>query len=206
MKAQLQQWAAKVDALSLRERGILFVATLAVLLAAVDAGVLTPAQNQFKSVQQRYASQSAEINRLRAELVSAGKPVDHNQGVRDDIAAVERDVAAVNQEIESQLALAGSGRALEPVLVQFLRRQPNLTLLGTQTLKTEASTGAGTAVPGLTRQGMELRIAGPYLELMRYVQALETALPHLRWGRLQVKAEQQPAEMALQVYVLGATP
>lgn len=206
MKERLLQWEAKVDGLSLRERGILFVATIAVLLALVDALVLTPSQNQFKTVQQRYASQSAEINRLRAELMAAGKPVDLNQAVRDDIAGVERDIAGVNQDIQAQLALAGAGRALEPVLVQFLRRQSNLTLLSTQTLTGE-SAGAGTqSVPGLTRQGLELRIAGPYLELMRYVQTLEAALPHLRWGSVQVKAEQQPPEMVLQVYVLGVTP
>jgi MSHA biogenesis protein MshJ len=201
MKAQLLQWAAKVDALSLRERGILFFAVIAVALAAVDAAILTPAQTQFKAVQQRFATQSAEIARVRSELQSAGKPVDQNQAVRESIGGVEQDIAGVNQDIQTQLALAGSGRALEPVLVQFLRRQPNLTLLGTSTLKSEAA-----AIPGLTRQGLELRVAGPYLELTRYVQNLESALPHLRWGSVQIKAEQQPPEMSLQVYVLGVAP
>lgn len=208
MKAQLLQWAAKVDALTLRERGILFFATIAVLLALMDTAILSPAQVQFKAVQQRFATQSAEIARLRTELQASGKPVDQNQAVRDSIGGVERDIASVNQDIQSQLALAGSGRALEPVLVQFLRRQPNLTLLGTSTLKSDgAPPGASaSAVPGLTRQGLELRVAGPYLELTRYVQNLEAALPHLRWGGVQIKAEQQPAEMRLQVYVLGVAP
>ena len=209
MKAQVLQWAAKVDALSLRERGILFFASIAVLLALADAVILAPAQSQFKTVQQRFTTQSAEIARLRTELQAAGKPVDQNQAVQDSIAGVEQDIAGVNHEIQAQLALAGSGRALEPVLVQFLRRQPNLTLLGTSTLKTDvpALSGASTvAVPGLTRQGLELRVAGPYLELTRYVQSLEAALPHLRWGSVQIKAEQQPPEMRLQVYVLGVAP
>lgn len=209
MKAQWAQWAAKIDALSLRERAILFLATIAVLLALVDTLVLSPAQVQFKAVQQRYATQGAEIARLRNELQAAGKPVDHNAEVRESIAAVEQEIADVNHDVDAQLALAGSGRALEPVLVQFLRRQPNLTLLGTNTLGSDsaATSGAGTPpVPGLTRQGLELHVAGPYLELTRYVQSLEGALPHLRWGGVQIKADQQPAQMRLQVYVLGATP
>ena len=209
MKAQLLKWAAKVDALSLRERGILFFASIAVLLALADAVILAPAQSHFKTVQQRFATQNAEIARLRTELQVAGKPVDQNQAVRDSIAGVEQDIAGVNHDIEAQLALAGSGRALEPVLVQFLRRQPNLTLLGTSTLKTDVQAPSGVstgAVPGLTRQGLELRVAGPYLELTRYVQNLEVALPHLRWGSVQIKAEQQPPEMRLQVFVLGVAP
>ena len=207
MKARLLQWAAKVDALSLRERAILFFAVIATLMALADTAILTPAQAQFKAVQQRFTTQSAEIARLRTELQAAGKPVDQNQAVRDNLGAVEQDIAGVNQDIQTQLAMAGSGRALEPVLVQFLRRQPNLTLLGTSTLKTNAGAGAATvAVPGLTRQGLELRVAGPYLELTRYVQSLEVALPHLRWGGVQIKAEQQPPEMSVQVYVLGVAP
>ena len=57
-----------------------------------------------------------------------------------------RTLADVSHDVDAQLALAGSGRALEPVLVQFLRRQPNLTLLGTNTLGSDsaATSGAGT--------------------------------------------------------------
>lgn len=207
MKARWLALAARIDALSLRERVILFVSLLACLMALADAAWLTPAQNRHKTVQQSFVTQSAEIARLRAELQAAGKPVDQNQAVRESTAATEQEIAGVNDAIQSQLALSGAGRALEPVLVQFLRRYNNLTLVGTNTLKEEsAGTAALPAVPGLTRQGLELRIAGPYLELLRFVQSLESALPHLRWGSVQIKAEQQPAEMTLQVYVLGVTP
>lgn len=207
MKARWIQWAAKIDALSLRERAFLFVSLLACLMALADVAWLTPAQNRYKAVQQQYVTQNAELARLRAELQAVGKPVDLNQAVRDDIAQTEQEIADVAQSIQSQLALSGAGRALEPVLVQFLRRHPNLTLLGTHTLK-ETDKGATSlvAVPGLTRQGLELRVAGPYLDLVRYVQNLEAALPHLRWGSVQIKATQQPAEMSLQVYVLGVAP
>lgn len=204
MKARWLALAARVDALSLRERVILFVSILLSLVALADVVWLTPAQNRYKVTQQSFATQSAEVARLRAELQAAGKPVDQNQAVRDSMATTAQEIAAVDQAIEKELALAGAGRALEPVLVQFLRRYDHLTLQGTNTLKDEGRVAG--SVPGLTRQGLELRVAGPYLELLRFVQSLESALPHLRWGGVQIKAEQQPAQMTLQVYVLGATP
>lgn len=208
MKARWLALAARIDALSLRERAILFVVTLVCLMAVADAVWLTPAQKRYQTVQQSFVTQGAEIARLRAELQAAGAPVDQSQVVRANMAATEQEITGVNQAIQAQLALAGTGRALEPVLVQFLRRYNSLTLLGTNTLKDEGagSHGAQPDVPGLTRQGLELRIAGPYLELLRYVQNLESALPYLRWGSVQIKAEQQPAEMILRVYVLGARP
>jgi len=55
----------------------------------------------------------------------------------------------------------------------------------------------------LTRRGMELRVAGPYPSLIRYVKSLETALPQLRWGEMQLKANKMPPELTLTVYVLG---
>lgn len=207
MKARWLALAARVDALNLRERVILFLSILLCLGALADVVWLTPAQNRYKVAQQSFATQSAEVARLRAELQATGKPVDHNQAVRDSMVSTVQAIAEVDQAIDKELALAGAGRALEPVLVQFLRRYERLTLLGTNTLQ---NVGGGAAarpsVPGLTRQGLELRIAGPYLELLRFVQSLESALPHLRWGGVQIKAEQQPAQMTLQVYVLGVTP
>jgi MSHA biogenesis protein MshJ len=48
-----------------------------------------------------------------------------------------------------------------------------------------------------------LRVAGPYPSLIRYVKSLETALPQLRWGEMQLKANKTPPELTLTVYVLG---
>ena len=61
-------------------------------------------------------------------------------------------------------------------------------------------------MPGLTKRGLELRVAGPYAELNRYVKTLEAALPSLRWGVLTVKKGPQTAELTLQVFVVGVQP
>ena len=41
---------------------------------------------------------------------------------------------------------------------------------------------------------------------MRYVKTLENALPSLRWGAMHLKSDQQPPELSLLVYVVGAQP
>lgn len=207
MKARWQALALRINALSLRERGILFVALLACLIALADSLFLTPALKQYQAVQQSFATQNAEITRLRSELQAAGTPLDRNQQMREGIVQAEADIARIDQAIQDQLKKAVSGRALEPVLVEFLRRYNNLTLLGTNTVKEDAASAkTQPAVQGLRRQGLELRIAGPYKELLRFAQSLEAALPYLRWESVRIKAEQQPAEMALRVYVWEVLP
>lgn len=199
--------AARIDALSLRERGFMFVSVIVLALALADALLLSPAQMEHKQTTQRFAAQSTELNRLREELRTSGQPVDASKVLRDEIAEMDARIQGVNQEITVIAPLAEGGPALEQVLVQFLRRYEGLTLVSVGTLGQEAA-GAPTAAStaGLSKRGLDLRVSGPYGELVRYVKALENALPVLRWGTLQLKGEKQPPELRLQVYVLGVQP
>lgn len=200
--------AARIDALSLRERGIMFVSVIGLVMALVDALLLSPAQMAHKQSTQRFATQATELTRLRGELKASGQPVDASKVLRDEMAELDTRLQAINQEIKTMAPLAEGGPALEQVLVQFLRRYEGLTLLGVSTLNQEiASTpDATSSMAGLTRRGLDLRVSGSYGELVRYVKALENALPVLRWGPLQLKSEKQPPELSLQVYVLGVQP
>lgn len=216
----MKQWwlkqAARIDALSLRERIFLFLSLVVTILALGDVLVLTPAQQAQQQAQQKTLAQEVELVRLRAEVKASAQIEDVNKSTRDALAQTTRDIEAVNQEILGLTSSADGAPRLEQVLVQFLRRQEGLTLLGANTLKSDAGTAApaaaGATAPavapqGLTRQGLELRVAGPYAELVRYVKVLEGALPTLRWGHLQLHSDKgkQP-ELTLQVYVVGVSP
>ena len=209
MKQQWLKLLERIDALSLRERVFLFVSLIACMLALVDVFWLSPAQTEHKQLSQRNASQASELERLRAELKTVARPADPSKEVRDDIAAADTRLDALNIEIKSLIPMAQNGPALEQVLVQLLRRQDGLVLQGLTTLKAESAvaTGAQAALPpGMVKRGLELRVTGPYPNLVRYVKSLETALPALRWGALNLKSDQQPPELSLQVYVVGVQP
>lgn len=212
MKKMLKLWwnkqAARIDVLSLRERMFLFISVIACCMALADVVWLSPAQVAHKQVTQRFAAQNAELERLRGELKTTAQPVDANKVVRDDLAVETARLEAVNQEIKAVAPGTEGGPALEQVLVQFLRRHEGLTLLSVGTVKSESASAPVTAAApvGLTRRGLELKVSGPYAELVRYVKSLENALPSLRWGVMQLKSEKQPPELTLQVYVVGAQP
>ena len=209
MKQQWQKLVERVDALSLRERIFLFVSVIATALALADVVWLSPAQTAYKQLTQRFAAQSSELDRLRTELRAVAQPVDSTKVIRDDIAGANLRLEALNAEIKLLVPMAQNGPALEQVLVQFLRKQDGLVLLGLNTTKPEVTPANGAAPgssAGLTKRGLELRVAGPYAELVRYVKTLEVALPSLRWGAMQLKSEKQPPELSLQVYVVGVQP
>lgn len=213
MKKQWQQLALRIDAMQLRERVFLFLAIIITCMALADTLLLTPAQVAHKQATQRYAAQGTELKRLRDELKAGAQPVDAGKAARDDIAAANLRLDAINQEIRAVAPLAQGGPAIEQALVQFLRRQEGLTLVRTETIQNEvvspatvAAAAAAGAQPALSRRGLELSVSGSYADLVRYVRTLETALPSLRWGMLQLKTTKQSPEMTLQVFVVGVPP
>lgn len=207
MKQQWQQLVVRIDAMQLRERAFLFLAVIIVAMALADTLWLTPAQAAHKQATVRFAAQGVELQRLRDELRTVAQPVDASKTVRDDIAAANLRLEAVNRDIQAVAPLAEGGPAIEQALVQFLRRQEGLTLLSTRTLASSVVSPAGTAnQPVLSRRGLELTVTGSYADLVHYVRTLETALPTLRWGNLQLRTTKQKPEMSLQVFVVGAPP
>lgn len=212
MNKMLKLWwdkqAVRIDLLSLRERVFLFVSVIACCMALAEVVWLSPAQVAHKQITQRFATQGSELTRLREELKTTSQPVDASKAVRDELQVETERLEAVNQEIKTVAPVAEGGPALEQVLVQFLRRHEGLTLLSVGTLNQELASGPATAATpvGLSKRGLELKVSGPYAELVRYVKALENALPRLRWGAMQLKSDKQPPELTLQVYVVGAQP
>ena len=208
-----QSWAnliTRLDGLSLRERGFLFLSIVVCAFALVDAVWLSPAQLTQKLQMQKLDTQSAELTRLRQELLAAGQPVDASKAVRDEMLAVKGQIETLDKDIETLVPPSVGGPSLDGVLVQFLRRQEGLTLVSLTTIKSEPVNNAGATGAareassiGVTKKGLELKVAGPYAELVRYVKTLETALPTLRWGSMQLHSEKLPPELVLEVFVVG---
>ena len=220
MKRWWQNWSevqfGRINALSLRERVFLFLSVMAACAALVDVFWLEPALEAHKQLTQRFEKQSAELQRLREALRSVSKPVDTNKTVRAEAADVKSRLDAVNQTIKDAVPTATGVTPLTQALVQLLRRHEGLTLVRTSVVAPEATAkaaqaaGAGAAAStmavGLTRQGVELTVSGPYPELTRYVQTLETALPNVRWGVMKLKSDKLPPELTLQLFLVGVVP
>jgi MSHA biogenesis protein MshJ len=211
MRAQWQLLLDRMDALSLRERLFLCLSILVCVLAVADFVWFTPAQSEHKQLVQRFASQSTELDRLRNELRLAGAPSDTGRAARDALQNANQRLQELNAGIAALAPHDIKGPPLALVLQQLLRRQPGLTLVSLDTLKpqagaTEHADRAADLPAGVSRQGLLLKVAGPYAELVRYVQALETALPGLRWGPMELRADQRSSELSLKIYALGVQP
>ena len=207
MKAWWKRQSARIDALGLRERATLFVSILVVCVALVDSLLISPAQLVYKQRSERHAAQAIELARLQEEVRNSFGQADPVRQIKGDLSAADAQLETINQQILTLAPAAADHPPLEQVLVQFLRRQPGLTLVEATTLAASTSKAGSEVVPGMERRGVTLRVAGSYAELTAYVASLEKALPQLRWGVLELRGESgKKAELRLQVHVVGVLP
>ncbi len=212
MKPWWIRHSSRIDALALRERILLLLSVMVCFMAAADTLWLSPAQNVQKKLALAVTRENGELEALRIQL-RAGQSrsgPDPITTARQQMGESQQRLDQVNRDIVAASSLSDQGAGLPQVLVHFLRRHERLTLVRTATL---AGDGAGTqalgrptplaGVTAIQRQGLELTVSGPYLELMNYVQTLEQVLPTLRWGTMKLNSEKMPPQLTLQVFLVG---
>ena len=219
----LQRWerqAKRIDALSLRERAILFLSIVAVLALLFDSLVLSPQSARAKLRSDAQAQQAAEVGKLRTEFVSAsgsstGTPAEQLQAQLES-ARNER------QRLDDQLRQASTvspAEGLSALLQRVLAQQPGLvlerlTLLDDTpvSLPSAGASASGNAappsMPGMSWQGVELQLQGSYRDTQRYVQALERELPALRWGEMRLSSggPNEAPRLLARIYLLKVQP
>lgn len=220
-----ERQARRIDALSLRERAILFGCIVIVGVALADSLVMSPLTARARVRSEAQAQQAQELKQLREQFVAASR----ENGAPTDALRTQLDAArAERARLDDALRTAGSvneGEGLARVLQRLLARQPGLVLERLRLLDdapvtaapspaTASAAGApGTApaaplMAGMSWQGVELQVQGSYADLQRHVQMIERELPGLRWGELRLSGgdESTPPRLQAQLFLLKVQP
>lgn len=215
LRAGWQRQATRIDALSLRERAILFLSVVAVVAALFDTLVLAPQAARAKQRSEQQAQQSAEVTQLREQFVAASRnAADPSMGLRSQLDAALAERARLDEALR-EAGSVSDGEGLSVVLQRLLGQQPGLALESLVLLKETsvslASAGPATRPPalaGMTWQGVELRVLGRYSDMQRYLATLERELPGLRWGEMHLSAGSgnDPPRLQARLFLLKVQP
>jgi MSHA biogenesis protein MshJ len=198
MKAFWAQQSRRIDALTLRERVIMFVSLAVALAALADALVLSPQGAQHKALAAQMRQQASELDGLRSRLVAGTAAV-----AADSPHGRLQRLRAERQAVEEQLRQhAGNQSARLPdLLEQVLKRHDRLSVLRLATAAPRpAAEGEAAALPQL---GVDLSLAGSYLDLVAYLAEIEATLPGVRWSDLQISNTDQTPVLKVRVYLLA---
>lgn len=207
LREQLLTLQGRVDELSLRERGILFLVLTALIYFIVDSALIAPQEQEQKRLLGEIGKVRGEITQLEQQAVTVLQR--HNE---DPDAAENRQLTQLettNHNIAQQIELAVNGlieprqmaQALESVLKQqrklrFVRVENinTVPLLGT-TPPTEETPDTVTRPATLTdiyKHGMRIELEGSYPHILDYVRALEALPWQFHWESVRLTVQQYP--------------
>lgn len=202
----LQPLRERALALSAREQSLLLLVIAVVIYFFIDALLLSPQNLKLQALLDSQEATQAQITAVRAELDNV-KPASAEQLLRHESEA---------QQLKAQVLLLERIRAsvntatphLNTLVTDVLKSEhPRVVLVSLKTLPVKplvslpANTRPGNApsvTAALYRHGVELEVRGNYLDLLAYVQGLESQAQGVLWSDVRLSTLNYP-ESALRI-------
>lgn len=205
---QLAGYLEKIDALSPRERVILFLVLLAAIWAVVDALLLGPLDKARHAERDKLVAAAAQIAAAQDALTRRAGQSDPARVALERLETSRRALDTRMHAAERMQSHLVAAKDMAQVLQGLLRNQPGLRLVTLVTPPPEAIGLPANAKPAdaaLFRQGVRLTLAGNYEALVRYMESLEKLPVGFYWSRAELDAGHHPEiELTLTLYTLSA--
>ena len=210
----------KIDGMPLRERAMIFLAAAFVLVAALNAALLDPLLAKQKALSAQVVQQQEKMKELQAQLQS--RRADEHSPLRARLAQLKQQLQEQNGYLQSR-----SDRLVEPdkmanLLEHVLSNNDKLQLVELKTLPASplvekpqaaaqppaADLPAGQQQPNAQKQvfkhGIQITVRGGYLDMLRYLDALEKMPAQMFWGEVSFSVDKYPdAVLTLTLYTLS---
>jgi len=227
IKQRVLEVAARMDALSLRERGMVFGATIAVLAFAGHTFVLAPQDAKQAALRTQIEQQQAASAAIDAEITARveGSRIDPDAQSRTRLNTMQQEMGQLGSELLALEHGLVPPERMGPLVESILRANGRLKLVSMRTLPAEplaapgatAATAAPAApatpapapaaggdVPLLYRHGVEVTVRGNYLDMVDYMSTLDAMPTRMFWGRAQLDVETYPtAHLTLTLHTLS---
>jgi MSHA biogenesis protein MshJ len=230
MKDVFLKWSARLDALSLRERAMVFAASAALIVFVIHSLLLSPMLAQQKRLKAQISQNQNNISGIDDEIARKIDTfvLDPDVGTRASLAAAKAEVGTLSDSLRAMQNGLVSPERIAPLLEKILRANGRLKLVSMTTLPVvpmnegrydAAAPVAPPAVAGaapapavsspkpinlLFRHGVELTMRGNYLDMVNYMNALEDMPTQLFWGKASLAVEEYPnAQLTLTLYTLS---
>jgi len=202
--------AARIDALSLRERGMVFGAAIAVLVFAGHTFVLAPQDAKQAVLRAQIEQQQAAIAAIDGDITARveASRIDPDAQARARLNTMQQEMGQLGSELLALEHGLVPPERMGPLVDGILRANGRLKLVSMRTLLAEplaapgavaapeaapgAVPAAGGDVPLLYRHGVEVTVRGNYLDMVDYMNTLDGMPTRMFWGRAELDVETYP--------------
>lgn len=223
LRPRLRAIGERIDAMSLRERAIIFVALLAGVYLVADQMVLKPLGLERERMQRQLTSKHEQIQSYERQLqMMLTGTDDPNSPVAQKILALQQQLSTLDDILAKSTGGLVSPRDMARLVEEILSRHRQLTVVRLESLTPEPIQEAGaTASPntgsaaaahtpaaagesGLYKHGMRIVVKGTYHDLLAYLRTLEGLQWKVFWGKVTLEAEDYPiSQLTLELYTLS---
>lgn len=215
-----QRYAARFDALTLRERVMVFAAVMVAVLALAYTLLIEPELLKQKRLAGALLQKHSEMRAFEAQVTQlfGGRGQDTARTGRERLARMRAELTALERRISAEERRFTAPSQMRLVIESLLARNRGVALVEMKTLAADtiASSARPAAKPApkptagerlIYRHGIELTVTGSYLDLLAYARDLERLPRQLYWGGLALDAAGYPkVSMKLTVYTLSLDP
>ena len=202
MKLLWGRFAARINAMTMRERFLLFACVIAVLGAITQAFFISPLIDQQKVLVAEIDKKSSEMDIRRDEtnLEIFQRNRDQIIELNSNTLQVQSDLASVEREIAASSTTGADAGAISNMLKRVLQRSDKVTLVRVVQVGSDFSAVVPAGTQAASRTGLDITLAGSYLDLMDYLALLEKELPQARWGTLVLKSDTMPLQVTVRIF------
>lgn len=206
-----RQWTVLVqwfDQRALRERVVLLLCAVAVMVATVYLVVLEPAAKKRTLARQQIEQMMSEITQLEMTetLIKERSQVDPDQELRERHDQLVEQLAEQRQQLHQGVSHLVTPAEMPELLKQMLT-QGNLHLISLESLPAElisSGTESGDQSLLLYRHPVQMELRGDYLGLLAYLRQLNQLPRLLVWEEIAAVTREYPVTtIRLRVYTLG---
>ena len=212
--AKITQWLGKLNAMTLRERLIIFVTLLGAIIYVWYAIFMHPLTERKSLLQHQISGKQTQITRVekRIEEVQQGKTLDPRARKRARIASLKFDIEKLNAHIKRTTGGMIDPAQMTKVLQRILTQNTNLSLVSVESLATKPLIDSAdkkrksneNSTAQVYMHGVRLKFRGSYLDMLSYLKALERLPWRLFWGGINYDVKDYPeAYGTLDVYTLS---
>lgn len=225
---QLKKLAEKIDALSLRERAIVFVGIIAVIFTLWDSALMAPLQLEQKSAIASLNKKNAErivlITRVQESIKQS--QIDPDAENLAKLKALRSKLINVQADLESSTDKLVSPKEMPKILETVLHKTGGLTLTNLRSLgatpliikeEAEAEEKANDAstdksetkltaenIDNAYRHGLRIEFSGGYLTTLDYLKSLEELEWGFFWDNFELNVKEYPdASASIEIFTLS---
>jgi len=198
MNSKLLHYRQRFDAQSLRERGLIAFSLIVVIVFGWWNYYAAPMMKQTELLQTENRRLGNEVENTRAivgdirQRIAAGV----YQEKEFQLARLARELDEMEDQLRVKTVELIDPEKMFELMNQLIYRDSRLQLLSLKRREVKPAIPSlsedETEEPGLYRHVLEIKFAGKYLDILKYMQTLESLDWKLLWDEIEIHSDEYP--------------